>query len=297
MASQSGYGRKPRKHGFLKFMIFIACAVCMVAAAKLILAEKQDSGEGLHLPFMDTASSVSSSASDGGTEDEEVLQALYRIADEDSRVSDVLSQLQLYPEPLLALLAKNPEARDFVLDYPSHMNETDFGKITHAELAADIPHFLQWDERWGYVNYGSSVLGVTGCGPTCLSMVAVGLTGDSTATPAAVSDFSERSGYYVDGSGSSWELMKDGAASYGLNVVEVPLSEDSMISELSSGHPIILSVGAGDFTDNGHFIVVKDYVDGMFIINDPNSLSKSSEGWYYSTLAPQIQNIWAFNAA
>lgn len=291
----SGQKRKhtARKHGFLKLMIFIACVICVIAAAKLLLDGKQFD----ELLAFKSSSESNNVSYNSGTEDDEVLQALHNLAEEDSRVSDVLSQLELYPESLLTLLVKNPEARDFVLDYPSHAGNSDVGNITYSELSEDIPHFLQWDERWGYVNYGSGPLGVTGCGPTCLSMVVVGLTGDSTATPAEVSAFSESNGYYVEGSGSSWELMKTGSASYGLSAVEVPLSESSMISELDSGHPLILSVGAGDFTDYGHFLVVTDYIDGMFVINDPNSIKKSNERWYYSTLAPQIQNIWAFSAA
>lgn len=34
-----------------------------------------------------------------------------------------------------------------------------------------IPLLLQWDERWGYKNYGDNIMAINGCGPTCLSMV------------------------------------------------------------------------------------------------------------------------------
>ena len=40
----------------------------------------------------------------------------------------------------------------------------------------EVPYLLQYDSRWCYHAYGSGVLGITGCGPTCLAMAAAGLT-------------------------------------------------------------------------------------------------------------------------
>ena len=59
-----------------------------------------------------------------------------------------------YPESLIELLEKNPEARDFVLDYPDYegLQEID---ISGEVVPGEIPLFLQWDERWGYEKYGS----------------------------------------------------------------------------------------------------------------------------------------------
>jgi len=208
----------------------------------------------------------------------------------------LISYIGKYPKDMLTLFMNNPEARAFVIDYPSHIDDTDFGEIDSAELSEAVPHFLQWDERWGYYPYGSSVLGITGCGPTCLSMVAVGLTGNSAVTPAAVAAYSVQNGLYVDGVGTSWDLMTLGAQSFGLNCAEVGLSEDEMAAQLSEGHPLIASLGPGDFTSSGHFIVITGYYDGKFTINDPNSKKRSEEDWYYSTLAPQIRSIWAFSA-
>ncbi len=199
------------------------------------------------------------------------------------------------PEYLTELYEKNPEARDFVLAYPDHRNSTEIGAITAEELSAGLPLFLQWDARWGYHPYGSAVLGVTGCGPTCLSMVSAALTGDSAVTPAAVSDFSADSGFYVDGSGSSWELMTAGAERFGLRAQELPLSEALMAGSLANGRPLIVSLGPGDFTDSGHFIVLADYADGRFSVRDPNSKKRSKKSWSYEALSPQILNIWAYS--
>ena len=45
-------------------------------------------------------------------------------------------------------------------------------------VPGEIPLYLQKDIRWRQVRYGSDNMGATGCGPTCLSMVACGLRED-----------------------------------------------------------------------------------------------------------------------
>ena len=57
---------------------------------------------------------------------------------------------------------------------------------------------------------------------------------------------------------------------------------------------MICAMGPGDFTDNGHFIVIKGYSDGKFLVNDPFSTANSSKKWDYETIADQCRHIWAF---
>lgn len=303
MVASSKVKKPHKKHGFLKLMIIIILLTSVIALAKnlpfdslekIVLFERDkilaDTNDN------DTYDMVNDKSGFGiGKSDSETLNELYSLAEEDSRANKIIEDIDDYPNDMIKLFVKNSEARDFVLGYPTHQNDSETGDILKSELSRGIPHFLQWDERWGYHTYGSGVLGVTGCGPTCLSMVIVGLTGDKAQSPAAVSDFSEQNGFYVDGAGTSWDLMTVGAESFGLNSTVVSLSEDSMVAELEAGNPLILNVGPGDFTSYGHFIVITGYENGMFIVSDPNSKKLSSEGWYFSTLEPQIMNIWAYS--
>lgn len=207
-----------------------------------------------------------------------------------------------YPVELLELLQKNPETKEFVLKYPLKK-----GEVSHESLSLlmdetkrgiknieDMPLLMQWDERWGYYQYGDNVMGLTGCGPTCLSMVASYLLGDADLTPLYMADYSLRNGYCVEGFGSSWELMSEGAEDLGLGVCEVPLSENVVKQYLESGNPIICIVGEGDFTDNGHFIVFKGWKDGKILINDSNSREKTEKLWSFEDIKYQIKNMWAY---
>lgn len=156
-----------------------------------------------------------------------------------------------------------------------------------------VPLFFQGDERWGYTIYGSDVMEVTGCGPTCLSMVLVHLLQDATYTPRYVADFAEENNYYAKGSGSKWALISEGGETLGLDVTELPLDENRMKKELEQGNPVICIMGPGHFTTAGHFIVLRGVEEGKFVVNDPNSIENSERLWSYEEISGQIKNLWA----
>ena len=198
-----------------------------------------------------------------------------------------------YPESLIALLERNPETEQFVLEYPLYRPAAyDLSEYRDGDT---VPLFLQWDQRWGYKTYGSDMMAITGCGPTCLAMVGYYITGDARFDPAAVAVFAEENGYYVAGSGSSWTLISEGGKILGLDVNELPLDENRMKQALENGNPIILAMGPGDFTTSGHYIVLTGVEDGLFVVNDPNSPERSGRLWSYEQISGQIRNIWAIS--
>lgn len=225
---------------------------------------------------------------------EEKLQILSRSM---PQAKKILENIEEYPGEILDLLLRNPETKDFVLDYPKNKN----GTSTKPDISKDckkgqVPHFLQWDKRWGYDSYGSSNIAISGCGPTCLSMIYTALTGKSDYDPKTMAEFSARNGYYVSGSGTSWKLMTSGAKQLGLNARELSLSSAAMKEALNSGQLIIASLGPGDFTTAGHFIVIYGTdKKGNFRVLDPNSNTKTKKTWNYETLSGQILNIWSFS--
>ena len=195
-----------------------------------------------------------------------------------------------YPESLISLLERNAETEQFVLEYPLYRpGEYDLTEYKDSET---VPLFLQWDQRWGYETYGSDMMAITGCGPTCLAMVGYYITGDEKFDPAAVAEFAEENGYYVEGSGSSWTLISQGGPQLGLDVSELPLDENRIKGALEHGNPIILAMGPGDFTSSGHYIVLTGVEDGLFAVNDPNSPERSARLWSYEEISGQIRNIW-----
>lgn len=215
-----------------------------------------------------------------------------KIQNNQSMLDDIMNSTQ-YPKQLKDLALKNEEALEFVYDYPAeHVKEHTIDLTEEASMDS-VLLFVQWDKRWGYEKYSGNFFAASGCGPTTLSMVVVYLTHNREASPIAVAKYSKEAGYSVDGSGSSWTLISEGCRHYGVKAKTVALDESRMKAELDEGHPIVVNVGPGDFTDTGHFMVITGYDDEGFSINDPNSIEKSGKRWLFKNISSQIRAVWS----
>lgn len=223
---------------------------------------------------------------------DQVLQQLKKLGEENELVAAICEKYSAYPDKLLEALANNPEMAGFVSGYQGSSRQAS-GGFTEEELAMDFPLFLQWDPRWGYVEYGDeSCIGLVGCGPTCLSMALFYLTGNDSLTPDKIAAYSMANGYYVSGTGTAWALLADFPSEYGVRVREPGRSEQGMKQAIDSGEVIICSMRPGDFTAAGHFIVIYGYDEEGFMINDPNCVARSMKRWTYDEIADQIKHIW-----
>lgn len=223
---------------------------------------------------------------------DQVLQQLKKLGEENELIAAIYEKHSAYPDKLLEALANNPEMAGFVSGYQGNSRQAS-GGLTEEELAMDFPLFLQWDPRWGYVEYGDeSCIGLVGCGPTCLSMALFYLTGNDSLTPDKIAAYSMANGYYVSGTGTAWALLADLPSEYGVRVKEPGRSEQGMKQALDRGEVIICSMGPGDFTAAGHFIVIYGYDEEGFMINDPNCVARSMKRWTYGEIAAQIKHIW-----
>lgn len=202
------------------------------------------------------------------------------------------------PESLLAFKEKYPEAAEFVDDYPRAHARRPEVDLTGEVTQGVVPLFIQWDERWGYQDYGGSFFATNGCGPTSLSMVVCGLTGDASVTPLSVARYCEEQGFYTPGTGTSWSLMTRGAAHYGLSSEQGVVSCEYLTGQLSSGKVLIASMTPGDFTYSGHYLVLTGLdAQGRVRVNDSNSPAHSAVSWDAQTLVRQMKAVWSFEAA
>lgn len=251
----------------------------------------------------------------GGSNGEVVVQdADKQIGDEETSEEDMTSSreneakqkiknfanthnlsLRDYPDEIIETLEKNSETEEFVLNYPLKKGDYSKEDLDECLNQTQVPLILQWDSRWGYYEYGSSVIGVTGCGPTCLSMVSIHLLQDSKLTPVYMADYAKENGYYAEGIGTAWDFMTYGARNLGLKVQEVTLDENVVTRHLRQGRLIICAMGPGDFTESGHFIVLVGVEDGKIRVNDPNSKARSEKLWDFDDFKYQIKNMWAYS--
>lgn len=230
---------------------------------------------------------------------EEYADQLEKMRKKYPQVENILLNLYEYSESMLKLAANNPDALDFVENYPKHKSDIKpSGSVTREELDSaenGIPRFQQWDSRWGYLTYGNDNIGINGCGPTCLSMVAAGLLKDTSKSPDAVAEFSVENNYCTVASGTAWSLMSSGAKKLGLKSESVVVGRDSIKAALEKKQPVICSMKPGDFTTTGHFIVLTGLTeDGRLMINDPNSITRSEKRWDIDTIVGQAKSAWTY---
>lgn len=205
-----------------------------------------------------------------------------------------LSLEEDWPEYMLELIQKNPDAEEYVRNYPLLKDTPQTIDLSDCVGTGQVPRLYQWDTRWGYTKYGDKPMGLTGCGPTCLSMVCLYYLGDAKYTPRYVADYAKKNGHYTLGVGTEWSLMSKGAKDLGLNVVTIPANAQRIMDNLKVGNLVILAMGPGDFTDSGHFILLTGVQDGKAIVHDPNSVTNSEQLWKVSSIRKQIQNVWVF---
>lgn len=225
---------------------------------------------------------------------DEAVQRLIELGQTNPVIARISQDPSLYPENMLIALANNPEMADFVSGYPDSDKKA-AGGLSDAEKKQAFPLFLQWDPRWGYCSYGmGSNVGLSGCGPTCMSMILYYLTGNETLTPDKIANYAMDNGYYVEGTGTAWALMKDVPGLYGVRVSEPEISEYAWREALGKGRVLICAMSAGDFTVAGHFIVIYGYDENGFMVNDPNCVARSKRRWRFDEIRGQVKMVWGY---
>lgn len=281
--------RRRRRHRKIRSSVIFSCSIIAVAVFVIVGSRIITSGAGGTNKYDVEAGN---NTYDNAVIENSKISENNKIQNEQSMLDDIMNSTQ-YPKQLQELALKNEEALEFVYDYPTeHVKEHTIDLTEEASMDS-VPLFVQWDKRWGYEKYSGNFFAASGCGPTTLSMVVVYLTHNREASPLAVAKYSKEAGYSVDGSGSSWTLISEGCRHYGVKAKTVALDESRMKAELDAGHPIVINVGPGDFTDTGHFMVITGYDDEGFSINDPNSIEKSGKRWLFKNISSQIRAVWS----
>ena len=229
------------------------------------------------------------------------MTELEQLANSESELADrlrfIADHLEIYSEEAVKTALAGGEKLDFALLMPFRGEDAGGTNAVITVEEGEIPYLIQYDTRWAYHAYGSSVMGITACGPTCLSMAAIGLTGNKSATPARVADYAESAGHYVPGAGTAWTLFTDGAAAFGLRGTQITADEADMKARLRNGEILVASMLPGDFTTSGHFILIVGHGLFGFNVYDPNSIDLSRRTWSFETLEPQIAQLWSLTAA
>lgn len=288
------YRQRRRKRrswrGAALFAAVIAVIILTVYGSVKLITLSNGSGDSIN-------SDVSAQALDPADENEyvEKIRAAYSRSD---AIENIIEHIDMYSTTLLDALLAKPEMVEFVEGYITHkqygFENADNIDISGEYTPGEIPLFIQWDKRWGYETYGTDLMALNACGPTCMAMIYVGLTGDTSENPLSIAEMSIKNHYYYDYQGTSTELITDGAGKLGLHYSQLSASSEAVLGSLRAGRPVMVNVGPGDFTSYGHYIVLTGIDEnGKIKVNDPNSPIKSSKVWDVDRIVEQSFTIWS----
>lgn len=131
---------------------------------------------------------------------------------------------------------------------------------------------------YGSSPYGPGPISYCGCGPTSWAMIVSTLTNNKT-DPAAVAQWAYENGFQQEAEGggecggSEWWWADNPALTatrWGVSATRINGTLEAE-QALRRGSLVLVSVGDGPFTSNGHLLVMRQVTgDGKFLFADPN---------------------------
>ena len=167
-------------------------------------------------------------------------------------------------------------------------------------------YYNQADSRWGdYLYGGQDPMKTYGCGPTAVAMI-INSFSSTSITPASAADWAADNGCFAPQGGSYHNLIQDSLTAHGIHVESVQKRTVATAAGLlDSGHILVALMGKGALTDNGHFILITEYLNnGNVRIADPNSYENSTKEWKLVQLMSELKQshdsgapLWAVGPA
>ena len=160
-------------------------------------------------------------------------------------------------------------------------------------------YLLQTDPRWRYEMYSaigdaSQTIGSSGCGPSAMSMI-INEWIDPSYGPRECCAWSKACGYRTTNNGTAWAMFKAIAVKYGLKFLQTAYaSEATKFMDENPGALVVCSMGKGNWTTSGHFILMYE-CDGKYVyINDPVSTALHKQKNTFSLLKSQCRQYFCF---
>lgn len=172
---------------------------------------------------------------------------------------------------------------DTIADYQYNFDDSgsvDLGDVVFTDSVLPLTYYNQRDTRWSDKLYAGSTIGVAGCGPTSVAMVVSTLT-DKIVTPEEVAFWSEMNGHACNGNGSYHSIIPAALEHYGLKVKRAGISSgQEIVDALADGKLIVAIMGPGDFTNAGHFIVLRGVTStGKVLVADSYTYEFCNREW------------------
>jgi hypothetical protein len=169
-----------------------------------------------------------------------------------------------------------------------------------------VQYFSQCDPAWKTFPYGNNgdTVCSSGCGPTATAMILSTLKNDPSITPQIIAEWGAKNGTIIYRNGVS-EGSYNGIASraakvWGLQSRVIKPSVAELQQVFDEGGYVFINVGPGDFTDGGHYIILRGFdSSGKLLVSDPNDgqpgqgryLKKTQTAWDFAQVMSQTRYL------
>lgn len=235
-------------------------------------------------------------------------EELAKLAKTDERFQYIYNNLDLYSVEIIDYYFARKEPSDkvieYIYNYPKYANVSDPIKYTEEELNAKIPMLFQNDPRWSYKPYGGDgggFLGYQACFNTSFSMAYIALTRDGSVNPYSNSIECGEKGFLGIG-GTKTKAILWLCDKYNFNCEEYIFDENNKPNEqiirdaLVDGKVLFCNVKAGTISTGGHSIILREYVDGQYYINDPASEENCYTPYRFDVLSQDLKSLYILSS-
>lgn len=190
---------------------------------------------------------------------------------------------------VVGLVKKDNETLIMECDDKEKMNMLDhaFMGIINNEIieASKGVYISQNNDKFENIPYGTANVKSSGCGPVSLTMALNYVNGTEIVKLEDVLKWAEDNNMYEENSGTRWSLVRNFPPTVSINSKEMHISNiEQLATTIQEGEVLVTSMQKGQFTDNGHFIVITEIKDGKVSVLDPASICRSLKEWDIETI-------------
>lgn len=222
---------------------------------------------------------------------------LAELAETNEHAKFITENEELYPAEILNFFYNDPDDLEFVWGYPFHKDDYRSMTFTDEELHSEkVPALYMSDNRWCYQSIDGMYIYDYGCVTVSLTMAYLWLTGNDDIDPykiLLIADSMDGIGMF---GGITDETVCDICAEIGLNVETYRFSTgmqkdshadiETVKSILDKGHVVMAGMAGENF--GVHTVIIRDYNEDMFYINDPADSEKTARLWSFEELESEM---------
>ena len=226
---------------------------------------------------------------------------LAEAAETNSMAQFIIENEELYTEDIIDLYYGNNDNLEFVYNYAFHKDDYDTMTFTDEELNSEkIPVLYMDDPRWGYEYIYDTTIFENGCSAVAFTMANLYLNHNNNIDPVIFMEVAKALDAIAFPEGVMVMKMSEIADIFDLNAEGVDCTVDKktgfvehedLISVIDDKEAVLLIAVSSDVFGS-HMLLVRDYSDDGYYINDPANPEHSATVWPFEDIEKDIRYYW-----